>query len=66
MFWWPSHNIHMNFTCDCLITFLYKARHFALMKVNQARPTKLRDPGTMVVRAVNFSSGGYKIGKIVA
>ena len=46
MFWWPSHNIHMNFTCDCLITLSYKARHFAFLKKEQARPTKLRDPGT--------------------
>ena len=37
---------YMNFTCDCLITLPYKARHFSFLKKEQARPTKSRDPST--------------------
>ena len=33
-------------TCDCLITLSYKARHLALYKKIQARPTKLKGPST--------------------
>ena len=37
---------YMNFTCNCLITLPYKARHFSFLKKEQARTTKSRDPST--------------------